>query len=69
MNIAAKAASHIARELVSVHHIAIHEPGSSHPTLCQGFDHQWLMGTWEVVWSTLPMWKVGFGSVDPLLIQ
>lgn len=23
-----------------------------------GFDRSWMLGTWHVAWSTLPMWKV-----------
>lgn len=59
MNIAAAAASHIAKDLVSIHNIAIHAPGSSHPSLSDGtFNYDWFMGKWGVAWSTLPMWKV-----------
>ncbi|KAL1411531.1 hypothetical protein Q8F55_002492 [Vanrija albida] len=41
--------------------IKINLPGSSDPALADtptGFKRQWFMGTWSVVWSTLPMWKV-----------
>ncbi|ODN94245.1 hypothetical protein L198_05101 [Cryptococcus wingfieldii CBS 7118] len=41
--------------------IAIHPPGSTHPTLTEGgpegFDRSWFMGKWGIAWSTLPMWK------------
>lgn len=45
--------------------ITIHPPGSAHASLrdaqdgADGFDRAWFMGTWNVAWSTLPMWKVG----------
>ncbi|CAD6564732.1 MAG: hypothetical protein TREMPRED_000259 [Tremellales sp. Tagirdzhanova-0007] len=45
--------------------IAVHQPGSSHPSLADGpdgFDRMWLMGKWGVAWSTLPMWKVSITS-------
>nr|KIR87733.1 hypothetical protein I308_01760 [Cryptococcus tetragattii IND107] len=38
----------------------LHHPGSTHPSLSDGpdgFDRSWFMGKWDVVWSTLPMWK------------
>jgi hypothetical protein len=34
--------------------IAIHEIGA--PALSV-FDRAWMLGTWRVAWSTLPMWK------------
>ncbi|KIR74296.1 hypothetical protein I310_01898 [Cryptococcus deuterogattii CA1014] len=38
----------------------LHHPGSTHPSLSDGpdgFDRAWFMGKWDVVWSTLPMWR------------
>lgn len=35
----------------------VNPPGSSAPELLD-FDSNWFMGTWSVIWSTLPMWKV-----------
>ncbi|KIR77199.1 hypothetical protein I306_05790 [Cryptococcus gattii EJB2] len=38
----------------------LHHPGSTHSSLSDGpdgFDRSWFMGKWDVVWSTLPMWK------------
>ncbi|RSH87331.1 hypothetical protein EHS25_003240 [Saitozyma podzolica] len=43
--------------------ITIHPPGSADASLrdaqdgADGFDRAWFMGTWNVAWSTLPMWK------------
>ncbi|KAL7421823.1 hypothetical protein Q5752_003594 [Cryptotrichosporon argae] len=40
--------------------IRVHEPGNDAPELAigpGGFDTQRFMGTWCVLWSTLPMWK------------
>ncbi|RXK35024.1 hypothetical protein M231_07727 [Tremella mesenterica] len=40
--------------------VIIHSPGSKDSSLADasgGFDREWFMGRWGVVWSTLPMWK------------
>ena len=62
-------------EPTSPHSITIHPPRSADPALrdaqdgSDGFDRAWFMGTWNVAWSTLPMWKVGEAWCCSLLCE
>lgn len=55
--------------------VEIHPPDSFHPSLSKdNFDIGKVMGTWHVVYSTLPLWKVNMNScglntsMGPILI-
>lgn len=39
--------------------IVIHDLESEVLADPDAFDRAWMLGTWNVAWSTLPMWKVG----------
>lgn len=40
--------------------IVIHDLDSAILADVNAFDRAWMLGTWRVAWSTLPMWKVSF---------